>query len=169
VFLTRVATRVVEIEAGQARDYHGDYEYYLWKKVQELEPLKGTPEFESKPVKAPSVPQAAPTTAPRPRASNTSSFKERRELTKTLARVDRHIAKVEAAIAAGDDRIKARDRELASQELYQDHERWTVLMKEREQWVKDQSVLTGQWAELCEQAEQLRAKLKDLEKAGDEL
>src|SRR3989475_11791939 len=29
VFLTRVATRVVEIESGQARDYHGDYEYFL--------------------------------------------------------------------------------------------------------------------------------------------
>ena len=165
VFLTRVATRVVEIEAGQARDYHGDYEYYLWKKVQELEPIQGTPEFESKPSKAPSVSKAAPTTAPRSRTSETSAFKARREFTKTLARVERHIAKVEAEIAAGDDRIKARDRELASQELYQDHERWTVLMKEREQWVKDQSVLTGQWGELCEEAEQLRAKLKDLEPA----
>jgi len=37
------------------------------------------------------------------------------------------------------------------------------LMKEREGWVKDQSVLTAQWAELCEEAEQLRAKLKNLE------
>jgi len=135
----------------------------LWKKVQELEPIKGTPEFESKPSKAPRPPKAAPTAAPRSQASNTRAFKERRELTKTLARVERQIAKLEAEIAAGDDRIKARDKELASQELYQDHERWTVLMKERENWVKDQSVLTSQWAELCEQAEQLRAKLKKLE------
>ncbi len=42
-------------------------------------------------------------------------------------------------------------------------------MKEREHWVKDQSVLTSQWAELCEEVEQLRAKLKELEKAADEL
>ncbi len=163
VFLTRVATRVVEIESGQARDYHGDYEYYLWKKVQELEPIKGAPEFEPKPSKAPSTPKAAPTAAPQSRAGNTSAFKERRELTKTLARIERQIAKLEGEIAAGDDRIKARDRELASQALYQDHERWTVLMKERENWVKDQSVLTSQWAELCEQVEQIRAKLKELE------
>jgi len=151
VFLTRIATRVVEIESGQARDYHGDYEYYLWKKVQELELIKGR--------------VAAPTAAPQSRAGNTSAFKERRELTKTLARIERQIAKLEAEIAAGDDRIKARDKELASQALYQDHERWTVLMKEREHWVKDQSVLTSQWAELCEKAEQLRAKIKDLERA----
>ncbi len=163
VFLTRVATRIVEIENGQARDYHGDYEYYLWKKMQEVEPIKGAPELESKPSKAPSIPKTTPTAAPRSRASNTSAFKERRELTKTLARLERHIAKLEGEIAAGDEKIQARDQELASQELYQDHERWTVLMKEREGWVKDQSVLTAQWAELCEQAERLRAKLKELE------
>src|SRR2546422_8198295 len=163
VFLTRVATHVVEIENGQARDYHGDYEYYLWKKVQELEPIKGAPEFESKPSKAPSTPKAAPTAAPQSRARNTSAFKERRELPKTLARVERQIAKLEGEIAAGEQRIQARDQELASETLYQDHERWTVLMKERENWMKDQSVLTSQWAELCEQAEQLRTKLKNSE------
>src|SRR5438132_522839 len=163
VFLARVATRVVEIENGLARDYHGDYEYYLWKQMQEVEPIKGAPELESKPSKAPSTPKTTPTAAPRSRASNTSAFKERRELTKSLARLERHIAKLEGEIAAGDEKIQARDQELASQELYQDHERWTALMKEREGWVKDQSVLTAQWAELCEQAEQLRAKLKESE------
>src|SRR5713226_207448 len=80
VFLTRVATHVVEIESGLARAYHGDYEYYLWKKVQELEPIKGT---------------TAPTAAPRARAGNTSASKERRDLTKTLARVERQIARLE--------------------------------------------------------------------------
>src|SRR3989449_1090524 len=163
VFLTRVATRVGEIESGQARDYHGDYEYYLWKKVQELEPIKGAPEFESKPSKASTGPKAVLTTAPRSRTSETSAFKERRELTKTLARVERQIAKLEGEISAGEQRIQARDQELASETLYQDHERWTVLMKERENWMKDQSVLTSQWAELCEQAEQLRTKLKNSE------
>ena len=37
VFLTRMATRAVEIEDGRALDYRGDYEYYLWKREQELE------------------------------------------------------------------------------------------------------------------------------------
>ena len=43
-FLTRIATRVVEIEEGQARNYFGDYEYYLWKKAQEFESIKETSE-----------------------------------------------------------------------------------------------------------------------------
>src|SRR5262249_6052843 len=43
-FLARIATRVVDIEEGKTRDYLGDYEYYLWKKAQELESIKETSE-----------------------------------------------------------------------------------------------------------------------------
>jgi len=169
VFLTRVSTRVVEVENGTARDYHGDYEYYLWKKVQEVEPIKGTPELEANASHTSKVLKAAPTAAPRSKSSEKgekSRTNERRDATKTLARAERQIAKLEEAIAVGEKRIQARDAELAGQELYQDHARWTVLMKEREHWVKEQSVLTGQWAGLCEEAEKLRAKLKDLELVG---
>ena len=41
-FLTRIATRVIEIEEGKARNFFGDYEYYLWKKAQEFESIKET-------------------------------------------------------------------------------------------------------------------------------
>ena len=166
VFLSRVSTRVVEIEDGLARDYHGDYEYYLWKKMQEVDSIKGTPEAETNAPPAPKPAKAAPTAAPHARASEKSEKSRavgRKEATKALARVERQIAKLEEGITAGDEKIKARDQELAGQTLYQDHVRWTALMKEREHWAKDQSVLTGQWADLCEEAEQLRARLKELE------
>ena len=39
-FLTRVCTLVIEIDEGKARSFAGDYEYYLWKKAQELESIK---------------------------------------------------------------------------------------------------------------------------------
>ena len=166
VFLARVSTRVVEVEDGRARDYHGDYEYYLWKKMQEVESIKGTPEAQAPATPTVNARPAAPTSAPRARSSEkseTSRTVERKDATKALARVERQIAKLEGEITAGDDKIQARDKELANPELYQDHARWTVLMKEREHWVKDQSVLTSQWANLCEEAEKLRAKLKELE------
>ena len=41
-FLTRISTRVIEIEEGKARSFSGDYEYYLWKKAQEVESIKET-------------------------------------------------------------------------------------------------------------------------------
>ena len=39
-FLSRISTRIVEIEEGVPTDYIGDYEYYLWKQSKELEELK---------------------------------------------------------------------------------------------------------------------------------
>ncbi|HEX7093181.1 MAG TPA: ABC transporter ATP-binding protein, partial [Nitrospiraceae bacterium] len=39
-FLTRVCTRVIEIEEGKARSFSGDYEYFLWKTAQEVESIK---------------------------------------------------------------------------------------------------------------------------------
>jgi ATP-binding cassette subfamily F protein 3 len=156
VFLMRVATRVVEIDNGQARDYHGDYEYYLWKKAQEMESIKGAPEHQAKP------------TAQRPAAPREGDKSEkgrggqRRDLTKALARVERQIAKLEEEIAQADDRLKARDKELADGDLYQDPLRWDALNKERESWIATQAGSTSQWATLCEEAERLRAQLKEL-------
>jgi len=166
IFLARVSTRVVEVEEGRARDYHGDYEYYLWKSMQEVESIKSAPETEMPAAPTMNARPAAPTSAPRARPSeknDRSRTVERKDATKALARAERQVAKLEEAVAGGEKRIQARDLELADQTLFQDHARWTVLMKEREHWAKDQSVLTGQWANLCEEAEKLRAKLKELE------
>jgi ATP-binding cassette subfamily F protein 3 len=166
IFLSRIATRVVEVEDGVARDYHGDYEYYLWKKMQEVESIKGTPEMETPATPTVNARPTAPTSAPRARSSENNDKSRtigRKEATKALARAERQVAKLEEAVADGEKRIQARDLELADQALFQDHARWTVLMKEREHWAKDQSVLTSQWAGLCEEAEKLRAKLKELE------
>jgi ATP-binding cassette subfamily F protein 3 len=164
VFLARVATRIVEIEDGQARGYHGDYEYYLWKKAQEVGPIKGNPDEAA---------AAVPTDAPRSQSSNKDEAGlppamkgpggQRRDLTKALARVERQVSRLEEQIAEGEQRVQARDRELAGESLYQDHARWNTLNKERAAWVKEQSELTTQWAGLCEEAEQLRGQLKALE------
>jgi ATP-binding cassette subfamily F protein 3 len=164
VFLARVATRIVEIEDGQARGYHGDYEYYLWKKAQEVGPIKGNPDEAA---------AAVPTDAPRSQSSNKDEAGlppamkgpggQRRDLTKALARVERQVSRLEEQIAEGEQRVQARDRELAGESLYQDHARWNTLNKERAAWVEEQSELTTRWAGLCEEAEGLRAKLKELE------
>lgn len=162
IFLTRVATRVVEIENGQAREYHGDYEYYLWKKAQELEPIKGAPET--------SAPASTPTTTSHRNKKEEGGSRsgpgpggQRRDLTKSLARVDRQVLRLEEEIANGEKRLKARDEELADESVYQDPPRWDVLNKEREVWAREQAIATSQWASLCEEAEGLRLKLKDLQ------
>jgi hypothetical protein len=46
--------------------------------------------------------------------------------------------------------MRARDAELASAELYQDHERWHALSLERQQWDRDLERLLDDWARQSE-------------------
>jgi ATP-binding cassette subfamily F protein 3 len=158
VFLMRVSTRVVEIDNGTARDYHGDYEYYLWKKAQEIDSIKGGPQDELKPT----AQSLSPAPTPREKGEKGPGGR-RRDLSKALARGERQISRLEEEIAQADDLIRTRAAELADSEVYQDPVRWNRLSKEHERWVKEQATRTSQWATLCEEAERVRAQLKELD------
>ncbi|MDX1410700.1 MAG: ATP-binding cassette domain-containing protein [Nitrospirales bacterium] len=155
-FLSRVATRIVEIDEGQARDYIGDYEYYLWKRAKELESQlekeESTPSLKPK-KKRKSQGEAS--------ANGTSQTQKssRRELTKTVTRLEKQVLKLEEAIAQLESRIKNRDTELADPDTYQDYGRWNTLHLEREDWGKELEALTHQWESLCSQLESQRAQL----------
>ena len=156
-FLSRVATRVVEIEDGQARDYYGDYEYYLWKRAQELESSNNVNgnEARSNPQKSESSKKKAPVAAALPEAPKPT----RRDLSKSLARLEKQVAKVESEIAHWEDRIKERDADLARPDTYQDYTRWIQLHTEREEWEKELDLLTHRWTTLSTELESLRAQL----------
>jgi len=161
VFLSRVSTRVVEIEDGKAQDYYGDYEYYLWKRAQELESIKEktddlTPKG-AKPPKATSRP-VSPTPPVHQEAQGLKGG-ERRELTKSLARLEKQVAKAEVDIADLEARIKSRDQELADPNLYQDFARWNDLHEEQTRWKVELERLTGKWEALCKELEGVRQRL----------
>jgi ATP-binding cassette subfamily F protein 3 len=137
VFLTRMATRVVEIETGRALDYPGDYAYYLWKREQELDAETNGDTEEDRRNGRPPI---------RTRSSKPSSQEpDRRELAKTLDRTERRVADSEVAIAALEERMRARDQELEREELYQDHQRWHTLHLERQQWDSELERLLEEW------------------------
>ncbi|WP_447979243.1 ABC-F family ATP-binding cassette domain-containing protein [Candidatus Nitrospira bockiana] len=160
-FLARVSTRVVEIENGQARDYYGDYEYYLWKRTQELESIKGAKE------------EVAPTQKQRQASSNgkaprseapagKSAAADRRELNKTQARLEKQVARAEGEIADLESRIKQRDQELADPALYEDYDRWHELHLEHSRWKQELDRLTAKWTDLSQELEQVRGRLSVL-------
>jgi ATP-binding cassette subfamily F protein 3 len=159
-FLMRIATRVVEIEEGKARDFHGDYEYYLWKKAQELESIKEqTEELSAKPTKdRPAGPP--PTTDPQPSApANAAQGRDRRDLSKAQARLEKQVSRAESEVAALEGRIKERDRELADPATYQQFSKWNELHQEQERWKRDLSRQTAQWEQLAEELERVKKKL----------
>ena len=83
----------------------------------------------------------------------------RRELTKTQARLEKQVTRSESDIAGLETRIKSRDQELADPELYQDFARWHELQKEQDQWKKELERMTARWESLSGELEEIRQKL----------
>jgi ATP-binding cassette subfamily F protein 3 len=154
VFLTRMATRVVEIEAGRALDYPGDYEYYLWKSEQalaaETDGETGGDRRSGEP------PVRTRSHKPGPREP------DRRELVKALDRAERRMTDTEARIAEVEERIRARDRELGREALYQDHERWHALHLERQQWDAELERLLEEWTCRSATIDELRQQISTM-------
>ncbi|MBM4132503.1 MAG: ABC-F family ATP-binding cassette domain-containing protein [Nitrospira sp.] len=156
-FLSRIATRVVEIEDGKARDYYGDYEYYLWKRAQELESIKeSTADLVPTQKQAKSSSQSRPTP---PADGGKGKGGERRELTKSQTRLEKQVARAEAEVAELEANIKSRDLELADPELYKDFARWNDLHQEQDRWKKDLERLTAKWSNLSDELENVKKKL----------
>ncbi|MEO8339647.1 MAG: ATP-binding cassette domain-containing protein, partial [Nitrospirota bacterium] len=156
-FLTRVCTRVIEIDEGKARSFSGDYEYYLWKKAQEIESIKET----SDDLKGVDREKAVgPTRAMASQAPSKSSAGDRRDLNKTQARLEKQVARAEAEIADCETKIKNRDLELADPELYKNEStKWSVLQTEYDGWKKDLVRLTARWETLSAELEEVKQKL----------
>lgn len=156
-FLTRIATRVVEIEDGQARNFFGDYEYYLWKKAQEFESIRETSEElgTKRTPKTPAPVKAITHPAPTRPISN-----DRRDLNKTQARLEKQVTRAEAEIAEYEAKIKARDQELADPALYQAFGKWHDLHLEQETWKKELERLTSRWESLSAELVGIKQKLE---------
>jgi ATP-binding cassette subfamily F protein 3 len=159
-FLARIATRVVEIEDGKARNFIGDYEYYLWKKAQELESIKeSSDDLGGKGTKS----SPAPTRAmAQQQAPAKGAGGERRDLSKTQARLEKQVARAEAEIAESEQRVKAREAELADPKLYEDFGRWNAYHQEQESWKRDLERLNARWESLSAELEEVKQKLTAL-------
>jgi ATP-binding cassette subfamily F protein 3 len=156
-FLTRVSTRVIEIEEGKARSFSGDYEYYLWKKTQEVESIKETSDELKGTHRGKTT---APTRAMASRVQTKPSAGDRRDLNKTQARLEKQVARAEAEIAEYETKIKVRDLELADPGLYKDEStKWSVLHLEHDGWKKDLVRLTARWETLSAELEDVKQKL----------
>ncbi len=158
-FLSRVATRVVEIEDGVPTDYFGDYEYYLWKRSQELVALTEQREAQASAGRTKKKRQLRPS-SPAATAAAPSNAPNRREMTKSMNRLAKQVARSEEEIAALEEQINARARELATPELYQDFPRWNDLQREHQRWKRDLEILTTRWATLSTELEDLKERLK---------
>jgi ATP-binding cassette subfamily F protein 3 len=158
-FLARIATRVVEIEEGQARNFIGDYEYYLWKKTQEFESIKETSdELE----RASPRTSSGPTRAMEQQVLPKGRGGERRDLTKTQARLEKQVSRAETEISEAEEKISTREAELADPKLYEQFDRWNLLQNEQREWKRDLERLTARWESLSAELENVKQQLVSL-------
>jgi ATP-binding cassette subfamily F protein 3 len=155
-FLTRIATRVVEIEDGCARNFSGDYEYYLWKKAQEFDSIRETSEELAGTTRTKSP---SPTRAMAQQVQAKAPAGDRRDLVKTQARLEKQVSRAEAEIAGVEAKVKTRDVELADPKLYEEFDRWNALHQEQEVWKRDLERLTARWESLSAELEEVKQKL----------
>jgi ATP-binding cassette, subfamily F, member 3 len=155
-FLTRIATRVVEIEDGSARNFFGDYEYYLWKKAQEFESIKESSEELSQKSREK---DAGPTKAMAAQSATKSAAGDRRDLNKTQARLEKQVARAETEIAEHEKKIKERDQMLADPALYQEFSKWNGLHQEQDIWKQELERLTARWESLSSELAEVKQKL----------
>jgi ATP-binding cassette subfamily F protein 3 len=155
-FLCRVATRVVEIDDGKARDYFGDYEYYLWKKAQELESIRSKAD-ETQLIKDQKRNSRRKSATP-PNGSQSQAARHR-ELSKTQTSLEKQVAGAEAEIMEMESRIRHRDQELADPALYQDYARWHHLHLEQTRWKAELERLTARWGNLSQELEEIKQRL----------
>ncbi|MDA0737648.1 MAG: ABC-F family ATP-binding cassette domain-containing protein [Nitrospirae bacterium] len=162
VFLSRVSTRVVEIEEGVPTDYIGDYEYYLWKQSKELEDLKK--QEEAKAATQPKENKQKPQTNGTPPVGSKSMEKapNRRDLSKSITRLEKQVARAEEEIAELEGQVQSRAAELAAPELYKDFPRWNDLHQEHERWKHDLEVLTNKWSDLSSQLESKKGQMEQV-------
>jgi hypothetical protein len=83
----------------------------------------------------------------------------RRDLSKSIARLEKQVTNAEKEIATLEEQIQARDIELAAPATYQDYSRWNVLHQEREKWTRDLDRLTHKWGDLSAQLEKQQAQI----------
>ena len=162
-FLSRISTRIVEIEEGVPTDYIGDYEYYLWKQSKELEELKKQTKTE---VVAKSKRKKQKNQADKANPIESPLLEKklnRRDITKSISRLEKQVARAEQEIEALEEQIKARGTELATPELYQDFPRWNELHLEHERWKHDLEILANKWSDL---SSQLESKKQEMEQVG---
>jgi ATP-binding cassette subfamily F protein 3 len=158
-FLMRVSTRVVEIEDGRARNFIGDYEYYLWKKAQEFDSIKETSDDLAG---TPQTKTPAPTRALAQQTPPKSQAGDRRDLGKTHARLEKQVSRAESDIAEMEAKIKTRDQELADPALYQEFSKWNTLHLEQDGWKKELERMTARWESLTAELEGVKEKLAAL-------
>ena len=135
-FINRIATKVIDINANNAEEYLGDYDYFVEKKQEQDEINAG---------KEQAIEQKSTT----PEVTRDTNREEKRQ----ERRLNRAIAEVEKDISSLDEDIAQFQIELTNPAYADDHVKLMEIQAEIDKLQADHDVKADQWLELQEQLE----------------
>jgi ATP-binding cassette subfamily F protein 3 len=174
-FINALATRVVEVKAGQLRDFPGNYDDYL-RKLAELDAkaraLEPPPEPEARPA---SVPKVEPQ-SPQPERESHQGVREslqlereslqperesrqleresrqlERERKKAREKLGRRIRRLEEEIQSAEGELEALGWKLGDPDLYKDVERLRALTESRQTAESGVAAMYAEWERLSDE------------------
>ena len=83
----------------------------------------------------------------------------RRDLTKTHARLEKQVTRAESEIAEFENKVKSRETELADPALYKEFGKWNSLHEEQGGWKRDLERMTARWESLSAELEKVKQEL----------
>ncbi|AGK51980.1 ABC-F family ATP-binding cassette domain-containing protein [Bacillus sp. 1NLA3E] len=135
-FINRIVTKVIELGKNGAVEYLGDYDYYVEKKLEqvELKALENTP-------------KVGTTLAGTP-VKNT--YQQDKETKKLERQRQRRMEEIEASVEKLETLISTNEQLLCDPEIYQNHEKVLELNGQNEAAHSTLEELMEEWAELAE-------------------
>ncbi|WP_059105407.1 ABC-F family ATP-binding cassette domain-containing protein [Shouchella shacheensis] len=131
-FVNRIASRVIEMAAGEATTYLGDYDYYVEKKAEMAERAALVEEE----------------TVPTESKSEKTSFQEDKETKRLQRQKQRRIASIEEEMESLEKAIVESETALTHPDIYSDHVRAAELQKEIHAQNEALEALMEEWEEL---------------------
>ncbi|MDG5785867.1 ATP-binding cassette domain-containing protein [Evansella sp. AB-P1] len=139
-FVNRMATRIVELSPTQMKNYLGDYDYYLAKKLEQeewkqLEREKAAAKDGNK-------------EAAEPEKQAKRDYEREKELKRQERQRQRQIEELELKIEKEEENISGWEEELCDPDVYQDHEKSLQLNESIEASKKNIETWLEEWEEL---------------------
>ncbi|WP_342429223.1 ABC-F family ATP-binding cassette domain-containing protein [Neobacillus sp. FSL H8-0543] len=136
-FINRIATKVLELSSTSSSEYLGDYDYFLEKKLEQVE-LKALEE----------AAQSKKMTQTETLEKN--SYHQDKESKKLERQRKRKLEEIELRIEELEEQIQEYDDELCKPEVFQDHEKVLEINLKNEKAKNELEHLMEEWAEIAE-------------------
>lgn len=132
-FINQTASKVIEMTRTCAKEYLGDYDYYIEKKKE----IQATP-------------QKAEVTSSMP-LNNKDDWQKQKEEQTRIRRLQNQLAKIEEAIQKAEEQVTEIDEQLCLEEVYTNFDKSKELLQNKDQLNTQIASLYEEWEALSEE------------------